>query len=131
MQTIPDDLLDRIVADKPDYAPLVARIREQPERAAEYERTLAYNYLGGTMPATISAREVSYLSAASAGHPYGRYIDLDYASHLSGYSKQHLRLLAGNGAVPAVKRKGEWYVDRDALGERERIKEGRPRRPAD
>lgn len=127
MQTIPDDLLDRIVAAKPAYAAQVASIRAHPEHAHEYERTLAWEFLGGVMPSTIAPLEVHFLAAASAGHPYGSWIDLDYAAHLSGFDRSYLWRLATSGKVPAIKWRGEWYVDREAARTLERQPAGRPR----
>lgn len=130
MQTIPDDLLDRIIAAKPGYAPQVACIRAHPERAHEYERVLAWEFLGGVTPPSITPVEVHFLAAASAGHPYGSWIDLDYAASLSGFDRSHLWRLATSGQLPALKWRSEWYVDREAAQTLTRQPAGR-RRQAD
>lgn len=118
MRTIPDAVLDTIVRHRPHLTTLVANLRNHPDRAMQIERDLANAYLMGETQ--LSGIETLYLSAAAAGHPYGRYITLDYAAHLSELSEAHLRRLCIAGDAAAVKWRGQWYADREALPQRQR-----------
>lgn len=125
MRTIPDAVLDAIARHRPHLATMIANLRNHPERADQLERDLANAYLMGET--RLSGLETLYLAACAAGHPYGRYIDLTYAAHLSGLSESHLRRRCIAGEVVAVKRRGQWYADREALPQRQRQpKEARP-----
>lgn len=119
-RTIPDGVLAKMAAIRPDLAERIALLRAEPERAMELERVIAWEFLGGEVPAPMTALEAWYLAASSAGHPYGRWVDLDYAAHLSGLSPDHLRRLCIAGQSPAIKWRGQWYADREALPERQR-----------
>lgn len=121
MRSIPDDILDKMAAIRPALAAELRWLRDHPEQAHTRERSIAYAFLGGEVPAPLTAMEVWYLAAASAGHPYGRYIDLDYAAHLTGLSAAHLRRLCIAGELPALQWvDGKWYVDRERLPQRQR-----------
>lgn len=129
MQTIPDDVLDAITAHRPHLAAMARNLRANPALAGAIERDLATAYLAGET--RLSATQTYHLAACAAGHPYGAWIDLDYAAHLSGFSAAHLRRLIGAGTLDAIKRRGEHYVSREAVEGLERKVAGRPRRPAD
>lgn len=120
MRTIPDEVLSKMEAMRPHLLPLIDNIRAHPDRAVQLERAVAYAILSGTVSAPLTAQEVYYLAASSAGHPYGRYIDLDYAASLSGLSTAHLRRLCIAGEAGALKWRGEWYMDREQLPQRQR-----------
>lgn len=128
--TIPDDVLDKMLLMRPALHQDIAALRSQPDRAPELERALAYAFLGGEVGEPLTAQEVYYLAASSAGHPYGRYIDLDYASHLSGYDPSHLRRMLGQGTIAGIKWRNEWYVDREVVAGLQRSNAGRPRKDA-
>lgn len=120
MRTIPDEVLLKMGAMRPHLIPLIDLIHAQPERAMELERTVAHDFLGGDVGPPMTAQEVFWLAAASAGHPYGRYIDLVYAAHLCGMSEAHLRRLCIAGEMAAIKWRGQWYADRETLPQRQR-----------
>lgn len=126
MRTIPDDVLLKMGAMRPHLIPLIDLIHAQPDRAMELERTIAYEFLGGDAGAPMTVQEVFWLAASSAGHPYGQWIDLDYAAHLTGLSTAHLRRLCIAENIPAIKWRGDWYVDRMALPTRQ--PGGRPKK---
>lgn len=129
MRTIPDDILLKLGAMRPQLIPLIDTLIAQPNRAMALERTIAYEFLGGDVGGPLTAQEVYWLAASSAGHPYGRYIDLDYAAHTSGLSTAHLRRLLIDGKLAGVKwRGGEWYADRVALDQLPRSNAGRPKK---
>jgi len=120
MRSIPDDVLLKMGAMRPHLIPMIDLIHTQPERAMMLERTVAYEFLGGDAGAPMTAQEVFWLAASSAGHPYGKYIDLHYASQLCALSADHLRRLCIAETIPAIKWHNQWYVDRTALPQRQR-----------
>jgi hypothetical protein len=127
MRTIPDDVLDKMLLMRPALHQEIATLRSSPDRAPELERALAYAFLGGEVGEPMTAQEVYYLAASSAGHPYGQYIDLDYAAALSTYDTSHLRRMLGFGTIPGIKWRNEWFVDREVVAGLRRSNAGRPR----
>lgn len=116
MRSIPDDILDKMAALRPALSAEIQWLRDNPEQAHMRERSISYAFLGGAVGEPLSAIEVWYLAAASAGHPYGRYIDLDYAADRSGFSSAHLRRLCIAGTIPALRWvDNNWYADREQL----------------
>lgn len=120
MRSIPDEVLLKMGAMRPHMIAQIDAIHAHPERATELERIAAYEFLGGDVGPPLTAQEVFRLAASSAGHPYGQYIDLDYAAGLCALSPDHLRRLCIDGKLTAIKWRGQWYVDRDALPVRQR-----------
>ena len=68
-QTIPDDVLDRIVAHRPHLGTMVANLRGRPALAVQIEKAIADNYLCGET--RLSVQETYHLSACCVGKPYG------------------------------------------------------------
>lgn len=128
MQTIPDSVLDRIIDHRPHLAAVVANLRNDPERAVQYERPLASAYLSGET--RLSALETWHLASCAAGKPYGAdavWIDVTTAAHESGYDPAHVRRLIYNHQIDGEQRKGVWWVRRADIAARVRDPRGRPK----
>jgi hypothetical protein len=72
MQTIPDDVLDRIEAHRPHLRPMVQNLRRNARSrvAQQIERAIAAAYLSGSA-AGLSPLECWKLGAVLRGKPYG------------------------------------------------------------
>ncbi len=68
-QTIPDAVLDRIVAHRPHLAGMVQNILRNPACASQIEKHLADNYLMGET--RLSVQETYALSFCCVSQPYG------------------------------------------------------------
>jgi len=69
--TIPEDVLDRIVAHRPHLGVLVANLRAAPAHLVPVlEKRLADAYLAGE--SRLTPQETWNLAACSAGRGYGR-----------------------------------------------------------
>lgn len=114
MQTIPDVVLDRIIEHRPHLAAMIANLRGHPDRATQIEKALATAYLLGAPQ--LTPMETWHLSQCAHGGPWGGdWLTTEHAAELTGYDAAHLRRLAGDGKIPALKRGKTWYVRRDAL----------------
>lgn len=69
MVTIPDDVLEKIVAHRPHLASIVRNLRANPSRAVQFEKPLADAYLMGET--RLTAMETWKLSACCVGKKYG------------------------------------------------------------
>jgi hypothetical protein len=68
-QTIPDSVLDKIVAHRPHLAAIVANLRRFPERAIHFEKPLANGYLQGETK--LTSMETWHLSFCCRSLPFG------------------------------------------------------------
>jgi hypothetical protein len=119
MQTIPDDVLDRILVDRPDFADDVAQLRAKPHLAQGIERSIAWAYLEGSV-LSLTPLQAWHLAQVAHGGPWGGdWVTTSRAATLSGYSDAHIRRMAGSGQLPVIKRGKTWYVKRDALPHRD------------
>lgn len=117
MQTIPDAVLAQIAEHRPHLATMIANLRAHPEQAAQIERALADAYLMGETK--LSGPDTWHLAQVAYGGPWGGdWITTARAAQASGYDEAHLRRLAGDGKLAAIKRGKTWYVRRDALPKR-------------
>ena len=118
MQTIPNDVLDRILIDRHVFTEDVATLRTKPDLAHGIERSIAWAYLEGSV-LSLSPLEVWHLAQCAYGAPWGGdWVTTAQGASLSGYSDAHIRRLAGSGELPVIKRGKTWYVRRDALPHR-------------
>ena len=70
-QSIPDDLVDRIVKHRPHLGVIVRNLRAHPHLAAQLEKALADNYLLGAGAPDITAMETWKLTTCCVGRGYG------------------------------------------------------------
>lgn len=132
MQTIPDDVLDKIVGHHPHLAAVVDNLRRQPALAETLERQIAATFLLGTA-GPLTALEAWHLASCAAGKPYGAdhvWLDVPFAAGESGYDAAHVRRLIANGTIAGAKRRGVWWVRREEVMQRPRDPRGRPRKSA-
>lgn len=141
MQTIPDGLLDRIVAHRPALGELARQVQSEPGRVAELERALALAYLSGG-ETRLTPLETWFLGSCAAGEPYGAqrddtlipsdtaagtWVNVKLGAQMAGYFDiAHLYRLIRSGRVPSARRKGEAWVPRAAVERLERSPVGRP-----
>ncbi len=104
-QSIPDDVLDRIVAHRPHLATLVNNARNATSAggARQIEKVIADNYLAGETH--LSGLETLHLAACCRGQRYGEdssepaeYLNLRVASR----TKESLRRIAGELGIVAT-----------------------------
>lgn len=69
MITIPDSVLDRIVAHRPHLGSMVRNLRANPSRAVQFEKGIADAYLMGATH--LSNLETWHLSACCVSERYG------------------------------------------------------------
>ena len=122
MQTIPDRVLDAIIAAKPHTALVVDKLRTDPENimSPTWEKHIAQQAMIGFFPAGLGGYDMLHLAACYYGHPWGgTWLRLAEAAEESGYDDSHLRRLIGAGKLGAIKRGKTWYVRRDALPSKE------------
>jgi hypothetical protein len=114
MQTIPDVILDRIAAERPHLQAMIDTLRQSTDLAQGVEKAIAFEYLEGTT--TLSAMETWHLAQCANGAPWGGdWVSTARAAVLTGYDEAHIRRLAGDGKIAAMKRGKTWYVRRDGL----------------
>lgn len=115
MQTIPDEILAKMLTDRPDLAAMVANLRAGPILAAQIERHIAFTYLEGTIR-SLAPTEAWHLAQVAYGGPWGGdWVTTERAAGLTGYDPAHLRRLAPTMGDKALKRGKTWYLRRDAL----------------
>ncbi len=132
MRSIPDELLARIVRQRPHVGALALALETHPENAVALERQIADAYLLGHADASITAMEMWRLAACTINAPYARWITPEVAADRSGYHRDTIVRLALDGKLPALRRgPRQLYVDRDALEAYQRLDKhagGRPRK---
>ena len=74
-QSIPDAVLDRIIAHRPHLATLAKNLRAHPGQAQQIETAIADAYLQAEPQ--LSGPEIWRLSACSAGRRYGQSCGAD------------------------------------------------------
>lgn len=120
MQTIPDAVLDQIVAHRPEFAPMITNLRAYPEQAAQIEKALANAYLSGEI--ALSGSDAWSLAQVSYNGPWGGdWWTLTRAAGETGYDAGTLRRMIFDDRLAGVKYGKTWYVRRDALPHRNDI----------
>jgi len=114
MQTIPDAVLDKIAAHRPDLTTMIANLRAHPEFAAQIEKAIATAYLYGET--RLSGLETWYLSQSAYGGPWGGdWWTLARAAGETGYDAGTLRRMIFDGKLASLKYGKTHYVRRDVL----------------
>ena len=70
MQTIPDSVIEKIVAHRPHLSRIVSNLRAFPQRARQLEKALADAYCLGETRLTV--KETWELAACCDGREYGK-----------------------------------------------------------
>jgi len=113
-QTIPDAVLDAIIAHRPHLAQIVRNLRANMLDSRQAEQHIARAYLHAET--RLSATDTLHLAQVAEGGPWGGdWWRLSRASQESNYSAAHLRRLAGEGIVEARKYGKTWYVKRNSI----------------
>jgi hypothetical protein len=113
-QTIPDAVLDAIIAHRPHLAQIVRNLRANMLDSRQVEQHIARAYLHAET--RLSATNTLHLAQVAEGGPWGGdWWRLNRAAEESGYSPAHLRRLAGEGTVVARKYGKTWYVRKDSI----------------
>lgn len=114
MQTIPDMVLDQMIAHRPRLAAMVANLRAHPGQAPQIEKALANAYLIGET--RLSGRDTWYLAQVAYGGPWGGdWVRTADAADLLGVTDSRIRQMIGEGKLPAITRGKTHYIRRDAL----------------
>jgi hypothetical protein len=129
-RTIPDDILDKIVARWPHLGLMIDGLRAHPNMAGRYELDIVNNIPAATVFPTFTPVEWLALCRCSAREPYGQYgewVTMPEAAKRLGYEPTTIHRALASRGIPTVERgQKKWVRAADLVGIEKRPP-GRPK----